>query len=337
MGSYRSLGIACVVSFAVTAGFVRPALAADPEPSAAEQEQKSKAQKAFDDGSKLFDGRKYAQALTAFQASYAAVPSPNSHLMMARCLRELSKPADAYREYLAVAKEARDKGPRYESTARAADEEREELKTKIAMLTVKLAAPPDGATFKLNGNPIEPAAFNEEMIVEPGTVVITGESPDGATAKAEATVSVGSVATVELKFGEPPAVAPPPPPPPKPVVAQASTSGLPLRTLAYVAGGVGVLGLGAFGVVGSMSTSKYNDLKDKCTAGCPPGSQDDIDSGKQLQTFANIGLIVGAVGIGAGATLFVLSLGKDKPKDEQTASTLSLSVGPGSISLKGAL
>src|SRR5262245_29469826 len=108
MGSYRSLGIACLLSFAVTMGVVWPALAADAEPSAAEQEQKAAAQKAFDSGSKLFDGRKYGQALTAFQASYAAVPSPNSHLMMARCLRELSKPADAYREYQAVAKEARD-------------------------------------------------------------------------------------------------------------------------------------------------------------------------------------------------------------------------------------
>src|SRR5262249_40691806 len=102
-------------------------------------EQKAGAQKTFDAGSKLYDAHRYEEALAAFRASYQILASPNSHLMVARAMRELGKNVDAYLEYDAVAKEAAAKGERYESAGTAAKEEAEELKAKIAFLTVKVS------------------------------------------------------------------------------------------------------------------------------------------------------------------------------------------------------
>lgn len=305
--------------------------------SSAGHDTKAGAQQMFEAGSNLYDAKKYEEALTAFRASYQVVASPNSHLMIARCLRDLGRAVEAYREYTAVAAEARAKGGRYESTARAAEEERAETKPKIALVTIKLVEPKEGATFKVNGSPADPATFGTETAFEPGTITVTGEAPDGATAKAEAQAAAGSQTTLELKFeSAAPSAAPPPPPP---VHAEPSTAGgPPWRMMSYIAGGVGVLGLGAFAVLGSMSNAKYNDLQDKCGAGggsCPPGSQSDIDSGKSLQTFANVGLVVGVVGVAAGATFFVLSL--NKHGTEQQANAVSLQFGPGSVSVKGNL
>ena len=98
---------------------------------------------------------------------------------------------------------------------------------------------------------------------------------------------------------------------------QADTSSMDrskLRPWAYVAGGVGVAGLAVFTIAGLVSQSTYSDLEDSCGNG-PCSSQDDIDkidSGRSQQTIANVGLVVGLLGIGAGVTLFVLSLGGNK-------------------------
>ncbi len=115
----------------------------------AEKDQKVGAQKTFEAGTKLYDSRHFEEALAAFRASYQIVASPNSRLMIARCLRDLGQSAAAYREYDAVAAEATERGERYRSTAEAAAEEREELKAKIALLTVRVAEPPPGLTVKV--------------------------------------------------------------------------------------------------------------------------------------------------------------------------------------------
>ena len=107
-----------------------------------------------------------------------------------------------------------------------------------------------------------------------------------------------------------------------------------LRPYAYVAGGVGVAGLALFTVFGLMDNSTYSDLQGACPHNvCPPGKQSEVDSGRTQQTVANVGLVVGAVGVAAGATLFVLSL---SPKSSPAAATGSI-VAPGYLGLKGSL
>src|SRR5262249_40070396 len=78
------------------------------KPAAAEPDAAAvkKATAAFQKGDELFGKKKFALALEAFKESYAAVPSPNSHLYIARCLRELNDTKAAYAEFGKVIDEA---------------------------------------------------------------------------------------------------------------------------------------------------------------------------------------------------------------------------------------
>jgi hypothetical protein len=108
-----------------------------------------------------------------------------------------------------------------------------------------------------------------------------------------------------------------------------------LRTYSYIAGGVGVAGLAMFTIFGLMDNSTYSDLQSACVNGrCPSTKQSEIDSGRTQQTVANVGLVVGAVGVAAGATLFVLSL---KKPASPAAPTTGLVVSPGFVGLRGSL
>src|SRR4051794_11034742 len=82
----------------------------------AEKDQKAGAQKTYEAGTKLYDSKHFDEALAAFRASYQIVASPNSRLMIARCLRDLGRNAEAYREYDAVSEQAGRSGDRYRTT-----------------------------------------------------------------------------------------------------------------------------------------------------------------------------------------------------------------------------
>jgi hypothetical protein len=112
-------------------------------------------------------------------------------------------------------------------------------------------------------------------------------------------------------------------------------SDVPLRTWAFVAGGVGVAGIGAFAILGSMASSKFDDLESRCTSRrCPAGTQEDIDTGKSLQTVANVALGLGVIGLGTGVLLYVL----DAKRETTVADTgVRVAVGPGSVSVEGTL
>jgi hypothetical protein len=107
-----------------------------------------------------------------------------------------------------------------------------------------------------------------------------------------------------------------------------------LRTWAYVAGGVGVGGLATFAVFGLLARSTYNDLQSQCGGPCAPDKDKtgEIGSGKTQQAVANVGLVLGVIGAGAGVTLFLLS----RPKNGQ-APTTAIVAAPTWIGVQGQL
>ncbi|HLM72315.1 MAG TPA: tetratricopeptide repeat protein, partial [Polyangiaceae bacterium] len=107
-----------------------------------------------------------------------------------------------------------------------------------------------------------------------------------------------------------------------------------LRPFAFVAAGVGVAGLATFAIAGIMSNSTYSDLEATCKGPCPPELADDVSKGKTQQTIANIGLVVGAVGVAAAVPLFILSSGK-KSDDAPPPAEASIVIAPGYLGLRG--
>jgi hypothetical protein len=112
---------------------------------------------------------------------------------------------------------------------------------------------------------------------------------------------------------------------------------------ALVCGGIGVAGMVTFGVAGGLSLSTYSEVEDKCSA--QPGGRctssadhETIDKGEQQQLIANIGLIVGSVGLAAGATLLIVDLasgGSGEAKAEVGALPVRVDVGPGYAGVSG--
>lgn len=301
------------------------------------QDEKAGAQKTFEAGTKLYDAHRYKEALTALRASYQILSSPNSHLMVARCLRELGKNREAYQEFLAVADEAREKGDKYAAAGTAATEEGDEVKQRLGFVTVHVTGSQEGVTVAIGDQPIDAATIGAPVPVEPGTLVVSAKAADGSSARAEVTLAAGASETVELQLVPPSKDEPPPPPPPEPpkVVVDTGGKGAPLRTWAYVAGGAGVVGLATFAIFGSMANSKYNDLNDACHGGpCGPGHEDDISSGKTDQLIANVGLGVGIVGLGVGTALFFIS-GKSDKTEAPSATNVRVNLGVRSVAVQG--
>lgn len=283
-------------------------------PESATAEQKATAQKAFEKGMKAAKAKKHEDALAAFKESYGAVASPNSHLMMARELVELGRLEEAWAEYektVVEAEAAAQKDPKYADTATGAKHEQEELRGKLGFVKLTVTGAGPGSRVTVRGKEIPQADWGKPVAVMPGSVRVELVGSDGKETVQEVNATAGSETPVTLA---PPAAAP---------AAgaggaegqgsaklEASTSGKgpSMRTWAYIAGGVGVAGLATFGIFGAMNNAKHSKLEDECKDGvCPASLEDDKDAGKTYQTIANVGLVVGVVGLGTGTVLYLMS------------------------------
>jgi hypothetical protein len=260
-------------------------------------------------GQKLYDDKQYEQALVEFRASYAAVPSPNSHLYLARCYRQMGRVAAAYEEYAQVILESADKigaDRRYESTQKAASEERAALKPRIATLVIAVPADAAGVRLVVGADEVPPAKYGQEIAVEAGAVTVHAEAPGRAPFDARVQVDAGSTQRVAVALApvapagplEPPA--PPPPPPAEP--PPSSSHGF-LVPLGGAVAGVGVVGLVVWGALGVQASSLYSQLQKQCQGRCPAQDQSQVDHGRAETTGSQAGLAIGVLGLAGGAAI----------------------------------
>jgi len=324
-----------IAAAALLIASARPALADGVHIEDASPAQLRAAQKTFEAADELYDGEQYEAAIKAFRTSFEIVASPNSQLMIARAMRKLGNLADAYVELesaMDLATAAAKKDPKYEPTAKAVREELAALKGQVGVIHLRLSDPPAGTSVTVADRPVQLSALARPVIVAPGTVVVVARAEGHAELSKRVDVAAGQETTVDLELAPLSSKEPTPDLPPPAAPAPAPTAPSPLRTAAFVAGGVGAVGLVGFVVFGAMHHAKFSDLEDSCPNNrCTRDRQDDIDSGKTDETLANVGLVIGVLGAGAGVTLFILS-GR-KSANAPPASSASLTFGPGSLRL----
>ncbi|MBW2457934.1 MAG: hypothetical protein JRI68_25740, partial [Deltaproteobacteria bacterium] len=303
-------------------------------------QQTAEATEAYKAGVEALDGQQYDEALAKFRESYGIVASPNSRLMIVRALSESGKYTEAYEEAVLTVAEceaAAAKDAKYDKAVVGAQEELAALEAKIARVTVTVTKAPEGATLSVAGQPIDSARWGQALVVAPGEVWVTLTTKDGEETQ-KVTVAPGGSATIEI--------APPAPKvvekkePDKPKVVKQDEEGFDWankRMWAYVAGGVGVLGFTGLGVFGMLSNSRMIRLEDQCDKDddCDPELVDEANAGKTYTMMANLGLVVGIVGVSAGAGLFVWDM--LEADDEQGAAIVRprVSIGPGSLAVSG--
>jgi hypothetical protein len=90
------------------------------------------------------------------------------------------------------------------------------------------------------------------------------------------------------------------------------------KTVGYVLGGVGLVGLAVGAVAGVMVLEKKSTVDDNCDAArrCNQEGFDAAESGRTLGVVTTAGLVVGALGLASGAYLILSS---PKEQGPQTA------------------
>src|SRR5262249_15736774 len=226
---------------------------------------------------------------------------------------------------------------RYAQTKEAAIAQLAVLNARLAKIVISPADVPFAASVSLDGKAVEHKELGTSIVVEPGKHRVelfgTGVLPTGR----DVSVGGGEQKTVTLGWKEVDdalgAGAP---------VSQPSSPSAPddpssdghqtMRTVGLVAGATGLAGIAVFTVTGLMLKSKVQDLEAQCPTGCTDAEHlGQVDRARTLQTTANVGLVVGLVGIGVGATPFVL--GQSKGGDN--AVSVSAANGGATVSYAG--
>jgi hypothetical protein len=186
------------------------------------------------------------------------------------------------------------------------------------------------ASVAIDGVALVAAMLDTERPTDPGPHELRATAQGFEPATATVTLADGEHKRVELHLvpsaAPPPAATPAPAPapeatpaePPPPPPAAPPPPGAPNRTPAYVAYGVGGVGLVVGAVFGVMALGTKSTLTDACNpkTNCPASSQSDIDSLSTKAWVANGGFAVAILGAGIGTYLWLTA--DDAPKPAST-------------------
>jgi hypothetical protein len=183
-----------------------------PPPAPVADEATTKAKEAFLTGQRFYKEARYADAIAKFEEAYALKPSPVLFYNIGRCheqLGDVPKALRAYRDYLRMAPDAKDKDTVNDAIANL----ERRLKEKGLQQLMVFADPPtaiievDGKVLGNSPASVELTAGNHKLVVKAEGFETTERAFVMQTARAtEMTINLRPVAAKPMD--------PPPPPPP---------------------------------------------------------------------------------------------------------------------------
>lgn len=287
-----------------------PLVSASSPARADTEDPRDEAKRLFTAGSSELLVKHYAEALDDLRASYKLVPSPNSGLLIARCLRELNRRVEAVEMYGVVAADARRRAAegdaKYGQTADVAANEGAALRATLGLVRVRVAHAAPGSTIEVDGV-ARPATEGDVVVLHvPGDVTVRFKPRTGAEQSQRGTLVAGGDVKMEFTAAAEPAAqagTSAPRAAPKPSSDEPPSWTVPAS---IAAGTVAVIGAGVFAGFALKSGATYDSLNTRCgAAGCGAADRAEADTGKRDQTIANVGLAVGIAGA-AAAVVFLL-------------------------------
>jgi hypothetical protein len=332
------------------------------QPPGSEASRAEDAKRLFSKGSELYLAKRYGEALESLTGSYKLMPSPNSGLIVARCLRELGQLVEAQEMFASVENEARRRAgageAKYARTADAAAAEGAAVRNSLGSIRVRVDGLEAGTKLEVDGSPTGiPGDGNVVLWHAPGEVAVMVRSATGTEQKQVVTVRAGTEIKMEFR-GEPSpsATSPLPAPSPQPATTPGNPPTGPIIEpgphpaangdtssgagwavpAAVVAGVLTAAGGGLFAGFGLASQSDYRDLKNRCATSCgSPSDHAEANTGSRYQTIADISLIAG--GVAAVATLtFVIVAASNPTRKAASSAPLRLHIGAANVGLSGA-
>ena len=254
----------------------------------------------------------FAHACERFRASDKLDPAPGTELNLADCEEKRGRLASAW----VLFRMLEDKLSPSDERFAVAHGRVEALRNRVPKLTLGLAAnAPPGVTVRDGDVELGAAAFGISLPVDPGPHRLVVSAPGFTSRTFELLLAEGEVRTLEVAPG---AVAPARQRPletsSKQELAPASgASGR--RTLGFVLGGVGIAGLATGAVAGVLMLGKKSTVDDGCRPdkSCTSAGLDAAHSGRTFQIVSNVGWVVGAAALGAGAYFLLTSGPSSKP------------------------
>lgn len=286
---------------------VCPAIAYADDPAAAEA--------LFKEALAKYREGDYAAACPKFAESQALDPRPGTLFAMAECeaaADHIATAATLYEDFLRTVAAIKNPGQqaKYLDRMKKAQVRRDELIPEIPRLTLVL---PSGSSPNVritrNGETFTATSLGVELPVNPGEQVITVQISAGPVREQRVTIGRKERQTVVLEVPEVPA-APTVEPwgqyaAPKLVPIRVLEAGPPLRTAGFVVGGLGVAGL----VAGVIAGSVILDRKPVVDAQCPDGHCKDDESLALARGLSALNVLngvgLGGVGLGVGGVAAV--------------------------------
>ncbi|HEX8792352.1 MAG TPA: hypothetical protein VF765_15465 [Polyangiaceae bacterium] len=216
--------------------------------------QSADAQALFDAGRRALAAKDYAGACAKFEASDHIERAVGTLLSLAECEEVLGRLASA-RLHLQEAASLADATHDPANRGTVARARFAEIDRRVPRLTLQLApdAPKDSRATR-DGVDLGDGAFGVTLPVDPGKHVVVVSASGRTDGRYEVELKEGVQQTLQVAPGLPPGAAPAPTtatptaaPPPEETAQPASppsTPGSSQRTWAYVAGGVGIVGIG---------------------------------------------------------------------------------------------
>ena len=278
-------------------------------------QQKSEADKLFDEGAALMKQNRYSEACEKFAASNKLDPEIGGLLWLADCYARNGQTASAYKTYKDAQKMALDRHDKKQRD-KVAQRHIDEIEPHLSKLTIVVPQDqrPPGLVIMRDSTKVDPSDYGLAVPVDPGSFTITATAPSyekwsqkvDATGEGQtATITVGplvKIATVATG--------------PAPETASAPDPAFAYHVGGIVTGAVGLVALGVGSVFGLIAGSNLHDsntthcdINDTCDA---VGLQLRA-SAKDAALASTIFFIAGGVALAAGITIFLLAPHKKKP------------------------
>lgn len=257
------------------------------------------AEQLFLEGKALMQANEYEKACDKFRASYALDLSAYGTLLnLALCHEATNKPATAWAEFRVVA--AASEGRRPDRVALAREHEAKLFpKLSYVNITVPESVRVAGLVVRIDGAPLEEAAWNTEISIDPGKHVVEASAPNKLPERSE--IEIGAESDHRALTIAPLRDAPPPPPP----VVVVDHSPRTRTVVGYALGGIGIAAAGvgvAFGIVAG-------NQRDEALALCDPervcANEDARRDATRTYSSARTSANVSTVLVGTGAALVV--------------------------------
>jgi hypothetical protein len=324
----RPLRIAMIL-FALGTSHTRPASADSTSPGAAQE-----ASKHFERGVKLTEDEDWRAALIEFQRAYAVDPNYRVLFNIGQCLYQLKDypgALDAFQRYLATGADA------------IAAERRAEIESDIEVLKgrvarVRVSSAVVGGEVRIDDVVAGTTPLTSPVVVSAGRHRLTLSKAGMPTVTREIDLAGEEVAEAKLDPDVAPEAAPPlsnappvvaPTPAPAPAPHAPSPSMLP----AWIAFGVGAVGVGVGAIFAVTAMNDKSELDGQCVdKSCPTTSQSVISAGQRNSVISSIGFGVGIAGVAAGAAYLVIV---PSVHAHSTAASVSLVVGMQTLGAAG--